>query len=135
MEIGPKYGYYPNPGKTWLLVKEEGRKEAQSFFVQSGVNITSSGRKHLGAALGNLEFTNKFVETKVKEWTREVEVLSEFARRDPHCAYAAVTHGLISKWLYLRRTIPNVNQSLTPLEEEIRHKLIPAIIGHSDISN
>ena len=135
IEIGPRYGYYPNPGKTWLLVKEEGHMEAQSLFAQSGVNITSSGQKHLGAALGNLEFTTKFIETKVKEWTREVEVLSEFGRRDPHSAYAAVTHGLISKWLYLMRTIPNINQSLKPLEEEIRHKLIPAIIGRSDITN
>ena len=29
VQIGPKYGYHPNPKKTWLLVKEGSEDDAQ----------------------------------------------------------------------------------------------------------
>ena len=29
---GPAYGYYPKPSKTWLIVKEEHKEEAESLF-------------------------------------------------------------------------------------------------------
>ena len=37
MQIGPEYGYYPNPPKTWLIVKEEHFLQANQIFQGSGV--------------------------------------------------------------------------------------------------
>ena len=31
-ELGPEYGYFPNPAKTWLVVKEEHLEAAQNTF-------------------------------------------------------------------------------------------------------
>jgi hypothetical protein len=135
VEIGPRYGYYPNPGKTWLLVKENEFESAQNLFESSGVNITSSGRKHLGAAIGNQEFIEEFVRAKVAMWRDEVKMLAKFARRDPHAAYAAVTHGLTSKWQYLMRTVPNTSEYFAPLEDALRQDLIPVITGRSSITD
>ena len=117
LEVGPRYGYYPNPKKTWLIIRQENADNATitSLFGQSGVNITMSGRKHLGAALGDTEFCHKFVESKVIEWKEELDILCTVARRHPHAAYAAVTHGLISRWQYSMRTIPNISTLLEPL--------------------
>ena len=49
-EAGPPLGYYPN-SKCWLVVKPEKEGRAKEMFVGTGINITTEGRKHLGAAL------------------------------------------------------------------------------------
>ena len=126
--IGPRYGYYPNSKKSWLLVKGERCQEAQKMFQQSGVNITNSGRK-LGAALGNPEFAHEYVEQKVKEWTGVLEALSSIGRRDPHTTYSAFIHGLVGKWQCILKMVPSLSKQQIPLEDAIRFKFIPAITG------
>ena len=61
-DIGPDYGYYTNVSKTWLIVRDRNLKEAMSFFLGTGMSITSKRKRHLGAAIG----TNSFVENYVK---------------------------------------------------------------------
>ena len=48
-----------------------------------------------------------------------------------HAAYAAFTHGMVSKWQYLSRTIPNIGDHLQHLEDIIRTQLIPALMGRA----
>ena len=50
-------------------------------------------------------------------------------------AYSAYTKALCMRWCFLQRTVPNIGHYFGPLEEAIRDKLIPAIIGRkiSDI--
>ena len=57
-------------------------------------------------------------------------MLSSFAITQPHAAYSAFTHGLVSKWLFVARTIPNVDDLFHPLEDCIRHSFIPTVTGH-----
>ena len=56
-------------------------------------------------------------------------LLMDIARTQPHAAYAAFTHGYVHKISYLCRTVPNVSQSLQPLEDCIRSHLIPILTG------
>jgi hypothetical protein len=44
VNIGPKFGYYVNPIKSWLVVKEELREKAERIFNGLNLNITTSGR-------------------------------------------------------------------------------------------
>ena len=53
----------------------------------------------------------------------------------PQAVYAALTHGIMSKWTYLARTTPNIDTLLVPLEKVIRHKLLPAITGQNAFSD
>ena len=57
----------PTPKKTWLLVKEESEDGAQEQFHDSGINIETSGWKHLGAALGSVVFTEEYISAKVSQ--------------------------------------------------------------------
>ena len=131
-QLGPQYGYFPNPEKTWLIVKDEHFEAASATFAASGIQLTKFGREYLGTAIGSADF---FVKMKIEGWTYEIEQLSVIARTHPHVAYAAYTHGLSHKWKFLLRTIPNIGNLLTPLETAVCHSLIPFITGKNDLNN
>ena len=96
--LGPKFGYYPNAAKTWLVVKNNfSASAAAAAFANTGVKITSEGRPYLGVPIGTDDFVESFVSTKVQEWVAQLEKLALIACSQPHAAYAAFTHGLISK--------------------------------------
>ena len=70
-----------NAKKCWLVVKPEKLDDAKDFLGGTGISITTEGRKHLGAALGQRSFLEYMyvVGNKVKEWVNEVTALAEFA--------------------------------------------------------
>ena len=39
LQLGPQYGYFPNPEKTWLVVKEEHYEAASATFAGSGIQL------------------------------------------------------------------------------------------------
>ena len=127
--IGPAFGYYPNASKTWLVTKEAHLSSATASFRGSQVNITTEGRPHLGAALGTLSYTTQFVHNKIEQWSNELKLLSSIATTQPHAAHAAFTHGLVSKWTFLTRTIPSTGHLFQPLEDTLRFHFIPALTG------
>ena len=129
--LGPPFGYFPNASKTWLVVKEQYLKHAQILFANTCVNVTTDGRPHLGAAIGSSSYIAQYVSSKISIWVQELHLLSSFANTQPHAAYSAFTHGLISKWLFIARTIPDVDDLFQPLEECIRHTFIPPVTGRS----
>ena len=67
LAAGPALGYYPNAKKCWLVVKSEKLKEANDVFAGTGINTTTEGRKHPGAALGQRSYLEDYVGSKVKE--------------------------------------------------------------------
>ena len=58
-----------------LLAKKEHLEAAQSYFSDTGVNVTTDGRPYLGAAIGTEEYTNSFVLSKVQQWCSELKAL------------------------------------------------------------
>ena len=130
INLGPKYGYFPNAEKTCLVVKKEKECLAKSIFEGTNIKITTDGDRHLGAAIGSQEFRETYVEEKVDIWKDEVMNLSKMAITQPHAAYTAFTFGLKHKWTYVMRTIPGISELLKPLEECISQSFIPAITNN-----
>ena len=100
---------------------------ARSCFQGRNVNITTHGRPYLGSSIGSHEFTVEYVSNKVTQWCEELLLLTKIAVTQPHADYSAFTHGFVSKFSYLSRTVPDINQLLLPLEEIIKSNLIPAL--------
>ena len=117
-EAGPPLGYYPNSKKCWLVVKPEKEGRAKEMFAGTGINITTEGRKHLGAALGSRSYLEQYVGGKVEDWVGEVTRLGEFARSQPQASYAAFTFGLRHRWTYFMRTLPQGARTLYYLIEK-----------------
>ena len=127
--LGPRYGYFPNPSKTWLVTKGGLHRTADTIFATTSVKVTSDGRPYLGAAIGSPSYILSYVEGKVAVWVNDLRRLAEIASAQPHAAYAALTHGMMSKWTYLSRTIPGIGPMLKPLDETINSSVIPALTG------
>ena len=106
--LGPKYGHFPNPSKTWLVTKEGLCHSATSIFDSTGVNVTPDGRPYLRAAIGSPAFISTYVETKVAGWIASLRILGDIALSQLHAAYSALTHELMSKRTYLSHTIPDI---------------------------
>ena len=51
-KLGPKFGYYPQASKTWLIVKDAYVKKSNEIFKNSCIQITSTVQRHLGAIIG-----------------------------------------------------------------------------------
>ena len=47
------------------------------MFAGTGINITTEGRKHLGAALGSRSYFEQYVGGKVEDWVGEVTRLQQ----------------------------------------------------------
>ena len=124
------FGYNVNAVKCWLVVKEGLLQRANHVFMGTGVQVTSSGRPYLGAALGSTTFIDSFTEQRVDEWIQGVSRLSSFAETQPHASYAAFAHGYLSKWNYFFRTTPNISNRLSPLESAVRSHFLPKLVLH-----
>ncbi len=131
---GPGYGYFPNPGKTTLVVKSEFLQRATDLFEGTGVQITTAGHCILGAAAGTSTFVEDYVTAKVVSWKEEIEVLSKIAEIYPHAAYAAFIHSIKGKWQFVMRTMNNIEELFQPIEDIITEKFIPALTGRSHCS-
>ena len=111
-------------------MKPEKERSAKEIFSETTINITTEGRKHLGAALGSRVLFEQYVDEKVEEWVAQVTRLAEFATTQPQSCYAAFVFGLRHRWTYLLRTLPDIAPFLEPLERAIADLLVPAITEH-----
>ena len=129
VDVGPKFGYQPQPAKSWLIVKNDKIKEAKQHFQGTHIQITATGERHLGAVIGSKEYRAEYCKNKIQDWIEEINVLSEVAVTEPQAAYACFVSGYQHKFTYYIRTIPEIEEYLQPLEEVIRHRFLPAITG------
>ena len=125
--LGPKFGYFPEASKSWLIIKPGLESKAPEIFDGSGVKITSDGKRHLGAALGSDEFRDEYLPNIVDEWIKQVRVLSEIAKTQSQSAYSCFITGFRHKVTYYMRTISGAEYQLRRLDEVIKTDFIPAI--------
>ena len=93
------------------------------------VTISSTGERHMGAWVGSQAHKEKYVGDKIKEWVKDVEELARIGKNEPQAVYACYTKAISHRWSFVQRTIPEISHLFEPLEEAIRDKLIPALIG------
>uniref|UniRef100_A0A8D8RP38 Reverse transcriptase domain-containing protein n=1 Tax=Cacopsylla melanoneura TaxID=428564 RepID=A0A8D8RP38_9HEMI len=128
LEEGPKWGYYPEPSKSYLIIKDGMQQEAEQLFNMYNVKIVRS-HKFLGSMIGSQDNIENFVEEKVKDWTNHVKKFAEAAKKSPQPAFAAFIKSLQFEWNYIQRVVDCPPEKYVSLKEAIRSHFTPAILG------
>ena len=134
LDISRKYGSFPKPSKTILIVKHEYESKAAEIFDDTNIKITSSGQRYLGAVIGSELYRKEYIEDIVSEWGDELLSLTRIAEIQPQAAYSASIHGFKNKYNFFNRTILSIQNHMKVIEEVLRNQFILAIIGESSIS-
>ena len=131
-EEGKKFGYLVNGPKCWLIMKsQELAKEAEQIFGKE-VNITTEGKRHLGAVIGSKEYKDEYCRDKVQEWRQDVISLAKITESQPHATYIAVTKAYKSKFTYFMRTIEAFEDYTDPIQEVLNEILLPQLFGQEE---
>ena len=110
-----------------LLIKPEHHDSNDCLFHGRNLSIASDGIWELGAPIGNNEFVTNWVKCKVQSWVDEITCLSNIALSQPQSAFSALTHGGKNHWTFVRRTCPNIDSPLLPIEITLRTVFLPAL--------
>jgi len=71
IQEGSKFGYFPEPNKSYIVVNPDFIDEATTEFGEMGIQIVT-GRKFLGGFIGGSEDVIAWMEEKVKGWVSSV---------------------------------------------------------------
>ena len=72
--------------ESWLSLKSEVLADGAKRVFGDKVNITTEGRRHLGAVIASQEYKDQYCEEKIIILKEEIERLSEIAKSQPHTA-------------------------------------------------
>ena len=78
---GKKYGYLVNGSNSWLIVKSEVLGDEAKRVFGDEVNITTEGKRLLGAVIGSHKFKGQYSREKVLGWKGQLKALSEIASK------------------------------------------------------
>ena len=129
LKVGPTFGYFPKASKSHLIVKAEKYEVAKKIFEGTNVNVTETGKRHLGAVIGSIQYKQEYLSNMVRIWNQQLECLSNIAETEPQAAYLAFTMGFKHKITYFMRTIPGISDELKKLDETVRDRFLPAVCG------
>ncbi|KAL7477996.1 hypothetical protein ACHAW6_003787 [Cyclotella cf. meneghiniana] len=71
---------------------------------------------------------DKWLSPKIQKWATGNERLAAVGT-SPHFAYAGIISCLSTTWQYICRAVPEIKQSLAPVENALRIKFLLAILG------
>ena len=126
LELGPAFGYLPEPTKSVLVVKPELLQQAEATFSHMGVAVTT-GQRYLGGVIGTQAQKDTATELKVQTWSHHVERLSCVAVRYPQTAHSALSRSLQAEWDFCMRVTPTDQEIYQPLSHALREKFLPAL--------
>jgi hypothetical protein len=96
---GPRYGYFPEPGKSWYICKAEDEAVARQVFEANDLDIQySRGQRYLGGFIGSSASKVDWLGSMVTTWVATVETLASVAGNYPQAAYAGFTFCLQNEW-------------------------------------
>ena len=118
-ENGPKYGYYPEPSKSYLVVHPNFAEKTHQLFNRFGIRIVE-GRRYLGGFIGSDEGKIRFTFKKIQEWLDCLGELSKVAEKESQAALVGLTRSLQSEWIFVQRVVKDTSQLFAPLEKMLK---------------
>jgi hypothetical protein len=125
---GPKYGYFPEPEKSYLVVHPDFVEIAKEKFIDFKVNVVTSHR-FLGGFIGHDDDVNNWLNKKVDMWVKCVNKLASVAQHVPQAAFIAFTKSLQCEWTFIQRVMADAQHYFSPLWLAIQEHFLPNLLG------
>ncbi|KAL7477235.1 hypothetical protein ACHAW6_003052 [Cyclotella cf. meneghiniana] len=126
----PSVGYFPEPKKCWVICPQSSELHAHKVFTDTSLPVSyCQGKRYVGGFIGSCKKRDEWLSPMIQRWVKGIERLAAVATRFPHSAYAGLVSCLSAEWQYICRTVPDVGPSLAPIENALRTKFLPAILG------
>ena len=94
-ESGPSFDYFPKPSKIVLIIKNPDEyQKTEEIFQRTGIKITRSGERHLGAVIWSEADRDDNMPNKVKTLFKDVEQLAKMAVNESHLVYSSYTKAM-----------------------------------------
>ena len=132
-EKGPKYGYYPEPSKIYLVVHPNFVEKAHQLFDRFGIRIVE-GSRYMGGFIGSDEGKIRFTLKKVQEWLDCLGELSKVAEKEPQAALVGLTRSLQCEWNFVQRVVKDTSQLFAPLEKMLKENFLPSLLETSSVT-
>ena len=100
-KLGPARGYFPEPSKSILVVREANLAAAQAALGDLGFRITT-GNRYLGGFIGEAAPQEEWVREQTAAWAVAVTTLATVCKRYPQLAYAGLQKSLQQEWQFLQ---------------------------------
>ena len=65
--LGPKFGFYPEGCKSWLVIRKTAKGRAESIFKLINIKITTEGKRYLGAAIDTTNYRQNYMKEKLQQ--------------------------------------------------------------------
>ena len=130
MVEGPKYGYFPKPEKSYIIVHPDFILQANDIFRDLGIKVVT-GQRFLGGYIGTASDVECWLENKIASWVAAVEKLSNVAVHEPQAAFVALSKSVQNEWLFIQRVISDSHLAFTSLSDAIKIRFLPALFGSS----
>ena len=128
--LGPSVGNFPEPEKCWVICPQSSKPHARKVFTDASLPVSyCQGKQYVGGFIGSREKRDKWLSPMTQRWVKGIERLAAIATRFPHSAYTGLVSCLSAEWQYICRTVPDIGPSLAPVENPLRTKFLPAILG------
>ncbi len=130
-EIGPTFGYFPEPSKSILIVRAHNRTRAKSSFDVLGFKV-QTGSRYLGGYIGSKADRELWVQEKVTFWTSAVTDLAfTAALSHPQTAFTGRQKSLQHEWPFIHRVIYDICDCFFELEAAISDMFLLALYGET----
>jgi hypothetical protein len=130
VELGPAFGYYPEPLKSILVVKEVNKAAATEYFADLGFTVVT-GHRYLGGFLGANEDLQAWLKDKASTWEHAVGELAGIAPKYPQTAYTGLQKSLQNEWQFVQCVKPGIGDHFHGVEVALATKFLPALFGES----
>ena len=130
MELGPSYGYFPEPHRNYLVIVPSVTHLTSDAFAELGISVIS-GHSFLGSVIGEASQCEDLIQLKVNGWVHSINALAKAARKSPQ---AAMVKSLQFEWSHVQRVVRNCGPMLQQLHDAIVTNFFPALFDSGVLS-
>ena len=100
VELGPRYGYFPEASKSIFVLHPKHVEEAKEIFEFLGFKIVM-GYRYLGGYIGGDGECEAHFREKVETWRECVTRLGRASTNFPQSVYAGISQSLQHEWMFI----------------------------------